>query len=151
LVSLPASAQVARLLIDETGDGAGHPLLGARGIALDAKGNVFVSGMLSQNVFRIAPDGKIVQVIGPDGDGAGHELREPRALAVDSKGNLYVGGVGAGTSSGHAGGGSSRSSTRAGTERATGCIARSPSRSTEGTTVRGGWGSRTCCAHRRGR
>ena len=77
--------------------------------------------MLSHNVFRIAPDGKIAQVIGPDGDGAGHELREPRSLAVDAKGNLYVAGDRRAPTSSRSlpRDASARSSTRAGTGAAT--------------------------------
>ncbi len=41
-------------IIDETGDGAGNPPYGPRGVAVDSSGSVYVSGHLSDNVFRIA-------------------------------------------------------------------------------------------------
>jgi len=47
-------------VINTAGDGQGNPLSGARGVAVDASGNVFVSGVSSDNVFVVpapAPDG----------------------------------------------------------------------------------------------
>jgi sugar lactone lactonase YvrE len=93
LASVPASAQVVRQLIDATGDGAGHTLQGPRGIALDAQGNLFVVGMMSDNVFRIRPSGKVELVIDGSGDGKGHKLVRPNGIAVDAKGNVYVAGI----------------------------------------------------------
>jgi hypothetical protein len=44
---------VVTRIIDATGDGAGNPLNGIRGIAVDGVGNVYVVGGNSQNVFKI--------------------------------------------------------------------------------------------------
>ena len=43
-------------IINATGDGAGNVLGGVGGIALDAAGNVYVTGLFSDNVFKISPD-----------------------------------------------------------------------------------------------
>ncbi len=64
---LPATAAGAQLtiteIIDETGDGQGHLLQDAAGLALDASGNVYVVGNSTGNMFRIAPDGVITEII----------------------------------------------------------------------------------------
>ena len=83
----PAFAAAAERIVEvigPAGDGKGNPLRAPIGLARDATGNLFVSGMLSDNVFRIAPDGSVSQVIDQSGDGEGHELAGPRAIAVDA-------------------------------------------------------------------
>ncbi len=42
-------------IIDATGDGAGNGLDGAEDIAVDAAGNVYLSGEFSSNAFKITP------------------------------------------------------------------------------------------------
>jgi sugar lactone lactonase YvrE len=89
----PAGAEEGVVqLLDARGDGKGHALAAPRGLALDRRGNLYVVGFLSHNVFRVAPDGSVTQLIDASGDGQGHELRKPREVAVDARGNVYVAG-----------------------------------------------------------
>ena len=57
-----ALAQTITQIIDSSGDGT-HPFSSPRGMAVDAAGNVFLSGGSSDNVFRVAPDGTITQIL----------------------------------------------------------------------------------------
>ena len=66
-----ASAQTITQIIDSTGDGAGNGLHSPTGIAVDAAGNVYVTGFGSRNAFKITPAGVITQIIDTTGDGAG--------------------------------------------------------------------------------
>ena len=75
-------------ILGPTGDGV-HPLRGARGLALDAKGNLYVAGHGTNNVFRVSPSGRIEQLIDGSGDGQ-TRLVGPIDVAVDPGGNLYV-------------------------------------------------------------
>ncbi len=84
-----AGAQTVIELIDETGDGI-HELDEPEGVALDAAGNVYVTGAESDNAFRITPAGGITQIIGPDGDGLGNGFDDPGKVAVDAAGNVFV-------------------------------------------------------------
>jgi len=79
-------------LIDATGDGGGAVLDGPWDVVTDDAGNVFVSGNLSNNVFRIAPGGAVTEILDATGDGLGNPLEGPRRLATDAAGNLYVAG-----------------------------------------------------------
>ena len=81
------------LLIDSTGDGAGHALDGPVCIAVGPSGNVYASGIASNNVFRITPTGTVTQIVGEDGDGGGNRLLDPSDIAVDGAGNVYVVGL----------------------------------------------------------
>ena len=71
----PAAAQTITEIIDGTGDGSGNLLIRPFGIAVDGSGNVFVAGSLSDNAFKIAPDGVITEIIDATGDGAGNPAR----------------------------------------------------------------------------
>ncbi|MFM8412581.1 MAG: hypothetical protein ACKOCT_20205, partial [Alphaproteobacteria bacterium] len=51
-------AQAIATVLDASGDGV-HPLVLPREAVVDASGNVFVVGQMSQNVFRIAPGGAV--------------------------------------------------------------------------------------------
>jgi sugar lactone lactonase YvrE len=52
------------------------------GVAIDAAGDVFVTDLVFQEVFKVAPNGTKTQV--------GGELEVPEAVAVDGAGNVYV-------------------------------------------------------------
>lgn len=72
-------------------DGSGGGLLeGPSALALDAAGNVYVTGFLSDNVVRVDPDGGATQILGPAGDLQGHPLAQPTSVAVDSRGHVLV-------------------------------------------------------------
>ncbi len=57
LVTTHAEASGITRIIDATGDGAGNPLDVARGSAVDGSGNVYVTGLASDNAFKITPGG----------------------------------------------------------------------------------------------
>lgn len=84
-----ARAQVTEI-IDSTGDGMGHPLYGPGDVTVDSGGNVYVPGHLSDNAFKVEPDGTITQLIDASGDGTGHILDGPSGVAVDAAGNVFV-------------------------------------------------------------
>ncbi|MEZ5256729.1 MAG: SBBP repeat-containing protein, partial [Ilumatobacteraceae bacterium] len=77
-------------ILDATGDEAGNPLVGPYGVAVDAAGNVYVTG--SSNVLRVTAAGAITEIIDVSGDGAGNQLGGPHGVAVDAAGNVYVAG-----------------------------------------------------------
>jgi len=60
------------------------------GLAVDAAGNLYVTGPNSDNAFMITPDGVATEIIDRTGDGRGNELNEPRRIAVDAESNVYV-------------------------------------------------------------
>lgn len=76
-------------IADESGDGV-HPLSFPSGIAVDAAGNVYVAAEISDNAFKVTPDGQITQIIDASGDKAGNVLNQPTDVAVDGLGNVYV-------------------------------------------------------------
>lgn len=51
------NAQTITKIIDSTGDGMGNTLTSPRGIAVDALGNVYVAGGITNNAFKITPGG----------------------------------------------------------------------------------------------
>lgn len=77
------------LLIGPSGDGV-HPLRFADGIAVGPYGRVYVAGTVSSNLFEIARDGTITQVMDASGDGAGNPLTETTSVFVDDAGTLFV-------------------------------------------------------------
>ena len=85
-----AAAQTITEIIDDTGDGGGNLLDVPLGIAVDSSGNVYVTGVGFNNVFRITPGGTITEIIDSSGDGEGNSLVDPMGVAVDSSGNVYV-------------------------------------------------------------
>ena len=90
---LSAQAQITEI-IDVTGDGGGNGLFFAQDIAVDSAGNVYVTGTLSANAFKITPGGVITEIIDATGDGGGNVLNSPNDVAVDGSGNVYVSGDG---------------------------------------------------------
>ena len=68
-----------------------------RGIAVDAKGNVYVADTDGNDVRKIAPDGTVTTFVGKanaagyaDGKGDVARFASPRGLAMDKDGNLFV-------------------------------------------------------------
>ncbi|HKS30646.1 MAG TPA: hypothetical protein VJS44_22660 [Pyrinomonadaceae bacterium] len=66
------------------------------GVAVDSKGNVYVSDAGENNRIRkLTPEGAVTTLAGADegfqdGQGAGAKFNTPSALAVDAQDNLYV-------------------------------------------------------------
>jgi len=81
-------------IIDSTGDGLGNTFSSPNKVATDSLGNVFVTGNISDNAFKIAPDGTITEIIDATGDGAGNLLDGTNGIATDSFGIVYVTGAG---------------------------------------------------------
>jgi len=91
--ALQAQSFQISVLINANGDGAGNTLNGAGGITVDESGIVFVAGALSNNAFRITPDGVITEIIDVNGDGTGNLFEGANsAIGVSSTGIVYVGG-----------------------------------------------------------
>jgi uncharacterized protein (TIGR03663 family) len=59
------------------------------GLAVDAKGNIYVSDSSLHRVTVFGPDGALLRTIGEFGSGPG-QFNEPHGVAVDAQGNLYV-------------------------------------------------------------
>ncbi|MBT8296349.1 MAG: SBBP repeat-containing protein, partial [Gramella sp.] len=87
-----AFAQAIEEIIDGSGAPGPSTLEQPWGVAVDGSGNVYVAGNLTDNVFKITPDGVITEIIDGDGAGVGEELSRPRQVAVDDAGNVYVAG-----------------------------------------------------------
>jgi hypothetical protein len=86
-------------IIDSTGDGGVNTLTGPASIAVDISGNVYVTGHLSDNAFKIEAPGTcstsgtpciITEIIDSNGDGAGNPLTYCLDVAVDGSDNVYV-------------------------------------------------------------
>jgi hypothetical protein len=54
-IPVQASSLNITEIIDATGDGAGNGLDGAVAVAVDSSGNVFLTGLFSDNAFEISP------------------------------------------------------------------------------------------------
>lgn len=89
-----AGASTTTQIIHATGDGLGNTLDGANSVAVDSSGNLYVTGLGSDNVFQITPGGTITEIIDATGDGLGHGLDAASGVAVDAVGNVFVGGNG---------------------------------------------------------
>src|SRR6185436_10706494 len=70
------------------GTGPGQ-FLHAHGIAVDSKGNVYVSDAEKCNIQKFDSNGKFITSWGSRGTGPGQFL-QPESMAVDSKGNVFV-------------------------------------------------------------
>jgi sugar lactone lactonase YvrE len=79
---------VAQDIVGSPGNGDGQ-LTDPRGVAVDAKGNVYVADTGNNRVEVFGPDGKFVRAFGSFGGGDG-QFNEPRGIAADTQGNIYV-------------------------------------------------------------
>ncbi len=95
------STIAGRGVADYSGDGGpatSAQLSGARSVALDATGNLYIADTGNNTVRMVATNGVIVTVVGngnpgPSGDGgpAGYAtLDPPQAVAIDPSGELYI-------------------------------------------------------------
>jgi len=66
-----AGAQCTTQILDSTGDGVGNALDLPGGIATDELGNVYVTGLASDNAFQVTPGGTITEIVDFTGDGMG--------------------------------------------------------------------------------
>ena len=89
LASLIFATQTTEIM-DATGDGGGNILNGAFHIAVEKSGNVYVTGLISNNAFKITTGGVITEIIDATGDGGGNVLDGASGIAVDRSGNVYV-------------------------------------------------------------
>ena len=71
----------------------GNTLVGPMGVAVDAGGNAYVSGSESDNVFHVAPDGTVREILDATGDGQGNTVVWPEALTLsrDEKSLIVLG------------------------------------------------------------
>ena len=67
------------------------------GVAVDARGNIYVADSLNGTIRKITPDGMVTTLAGSagvigssDGAGSSARFRGPMGVAVDGNGNLYV-------------------------------------------------------------
>lgn len=87
-------------VIDRIGDGGEDKLDGPRSVAVNpVNGNLYVSGYLSNNAFRVEPDGTVTKILDEEGadptipalGGAEDDLGGARVVAVDSTtGDAFV-------------------------------------------------------------
>ena len=57
LTAAPTMGRAVTEIIDSTGDGAGNQLIDTIAVAVDGSGNVYVTGGISDNAFKITPGG----------------------------------------------------------------------------------------------
>jgi len=83
----------------DNGPAKGALLFGARNIAYDKNGNMYIADSLNHRVRKVTPSGTITTVAGSSafggysGDGAAAaaaRLNWPTGVAVDAEGNLYI-------------------------------------------------------------
>jgi hypothetical protein len=91
LIAPPQAAAEITEIIDATGDGGGNTLDTPSSIAVDASGNVYVTGAISNNAFKITPGGTVTQIIDSTGV-SGNPLLIATSVAVDLAENVYVAG-----------------------------------------------------------
>ena len=86
------------LVADSAGDATAARLAGPRNVAVDLKGNVYISEYEGHRVYKVGADGVITVVAGTGVPGDSKEdvpavraqLRSPKGLAVDAAGNLFI-------------------------------------------------------------
>ncbi len=85
----PPETPGIKQIIANTGDGT-HPLGNIFGIAADPDGTTYVVGHATENVFKIAIDGTVTQILDDTGDGQGHRCDLPAAVAAGPNHTVYV-------------------------------------------------------------
>ena len=71
------------------GTGDGQFSKHVHGIAIDSKGNVYVTDRDNSNIQKFDGNGNFLKKLGSPGTGDGQFL-QPHSTAIDSRGNLYV-------------------------------------------------------------
>jgi sugar lactone lactonase YvrE len=86
------AAPVVTEILDSSGDGLGAEFHepGDASVAVTAGGDVYATGRVSHNAFRISGSGEITEIINASGDEAGHILTYPEGVAVDAAGTAFV-------------------------------------------------------------
>lgn len=84
----PGSVPGANAFNAGSGNGPGQ-LSKPRGLASDAKGNIFIADLGNARIEKYDADGKFLLTFGTSGDGEG-QFKEPNGVAVDAAGNVWV-------------------------------------------------------------
>lgn len=86
--SKPAVTPVSLLTFGKPGQGPGE-FKEPKGVAVDARGNIFVADTLNHRIQKFSADGTFLAQTGKQGAGNG-EFNEPWSVTVDPDGNIYV-------------------------------------------------------------
>jgi sugar lactone lactonase YvrE/phosphodiesterase/alkaline phosphatase D-like protein len=70
------------------GTGSGE-LKGAKGIAVDSSGNIWVADTENNRIEKFSSEGKYLSQFGKEGTGNG-EFKSPKGIAIDSSGSIWV-------------------------------------------------------------
>jgi DNA-binding beta-propeller fold protein YncE len=73
----------------KAGSGEGQ-LKGAKGIAVDSSGNVWVADTENNRIEKFNSEGKYVFQLGKEGTGTNGEFKSLKGIAIDSSGNVWV-------------------------------------------------------------
>ncbi len=77
-------------IFQKGGDGTGPgEFKNPRGLAVDAKGFIYIADYHNARVQKFAPDGSFVSTFGTRGEGEG-EVKEPNSIVIDETGNLLI-------------------------------------------------------------
>lgn len=77
-------------IFEKGGDGMGPgQFKNPRGLAVDAKGTIYIADYHNARIQKFAPDGSFISTFGTKGEGEG-ELKEPNSIIIDDAGNLFV-------------------------------------------------------------
>ena len=63
-------------------------LRGPKGLAVDSKGNIYISDSWNNRVLKLDPSGKLINTFGGEDDKV--QLSGPTGLAVDKFGNVFI-------------------------------------------------------------
>ncbi len=77
-------------IFQKGGDGTGPgQFKNPRGLAVDAKGFIYIADYHNARIQKFAPDGSFVSMFGTKGEGEG-EFKEPNSIVIDEAGNLII-------------------------------------------------------------